>query len=152
MRESVLLAVGAVVAVVLQIVLAPNVAILGAMPNFALVYMATSAMLAKRDMVVVVAFCCGLALDLIGTYTVGVYAGLFVVAAFAAMRSAAFFGSDTLGATFVTRPFSRRARRGAFRPPRSRRAMDSGGLPTAWALKTTSRFASIEASNRRSLA
>ena len=101
MRESVLLAVGAVVAVVLQIVLAPNVAILGAMPNFALVYMATSAMLAKRDMVVVVAFCCGLALDLIGTYTVGVYAGLFVVAAFAAMRSAAFFGSDTLGATFV---------------------------------------------------
>ena len=33
MRESVLLVVGAVVAVVLQIVLAPNLVILGAMPD-----------------------------------------------------------------------------------------------------------------------
>ncbi len=101
MRESVLLVVGAAVAFALQIVLAPNISILGAMPNFALVYVATSSMLAKRDMVPVVAFACGLALDLVGTHTVGVYAGLFVAASFAAMRASAFFGNDTLTATFA---------------------------------------------------
>lgn len=40
MRESVLLVVGAVVAVVLQIVLAPNLVILGSMPDLVLVYVA----------------------------------------------------------------------------------------------------------------
>lgn len=45
MRESVLLVVGAVVAVVLQIVLAPNLVILGSMPDFVLVYVGIAAML-----------------------------------------------------------------------------------------------------------
>ncbi len=101
MRESVLLVVGAAVSVVLQIVLAPNIAILGALPDFVLVYVAISAMLLKRDSVVVMAFVVGLLVDLMGTSTVGVCAGLFALAAFASSRAAGFFGNDTLGATFA---------------------------------------------------
>ena len=77
MRESVLLVVGAVVAVVLQIVLAPNLVILGAMPDLVLVYVGIAAMLLRRDSVLVMAFFAGLAMDLVGTSTVGVCAGLY---------------------------------------------------------------------------
>ncbi len=101
MGETVLLVVGAAVSVVLQIVLAPNIAIVGAMPDFVLVYVGISAMLLKRDSVVVMAFVAGLVVDLMGTSTVGVCAGLFTLAAFAASRAAGFFGNDTLGATFA---------------------------------------------------
>ena len=57
MRESVLLVVGAVV-VVLQIVLAPNLVILGSMPDLVLVYVGIAAMLLRRDSVLVMAFFC----------------------------------------------------------------------------------------------
>ena len=83
MREPVLLVVGAVVAVVLQIVLAPNLVILGAMPDLVLVYVGIAAMLLRRDSVLVMAFFAGLAMDLVGTSTVGVC------------------GNDTLGASFA---------------------------------------------------
>ena len=76
MRESVLLVVGAVVAVVLQIVLAPNLVILGSMPDLVLVYVGIAAMLLRRDSVLVMAFFAGLVMDLVGTSTVGVCAGL----------------------------------------------------------------------------
>ena len=65
MRESVLLVVGAVVAVVLQIVLAPNLVILGSMPDLVLVYVGIAAMLLRRDSVLVMAFFAGLAMDLV---------------------------------------------------------------------------------------
>lgn len=82
MRESVLLVVGAVVAVVLQIVLAPNLVILGAMPDLVLVYVGIAAMLLRRDSVLVMAFFAGLAMDLVGTSTVGVCAGLYTLSHF----------------------------------------------------------------------
>ena len=63
MRESVLLVVGAVVAVVLQIVLAPNLVILGSMPDLVLVYVGIAAMLLRRDSVLVMAFFAGLAME-----------------------------------------------------------------------------------------
>lgn len=101
MRESVLLVVGAVVAVVLQIVLAPNLVILGAMPDLVLVYVGIAAMLLRRDSVLVMAFFAGLAMDLVGTSTVGVCAGLYTLIAFLASRAAGFFGNDTLGASLA---------------------------------------------------
>lgn len=97
MRESVLLVVGAVVAVVLQIVLAPNLVILGSMPDLVLVYVGIAAMLLRRDSVLVMAFFAGLAMDLVGTSTVGVCAGLYTLIAFLTSRAAGFFGNDTLG-------------------------------------------------------
>ena len=101
MRESVLLVVGAVVAVVLQIVLAPNLVILGAMPDLVLVYVGIAAMLLRRDSVLVMAFFAGLAMDLVGTSTVGVCAGLYTLIAFLSSRAAGFFGNDTLGASLA---------------------------------------------------
>ena len=101
MRESVLLVVGAVVAVVLQIVLAPNLVILGSMPNLVLVYVGIAAMLLRRDSVLVMAFFAGLAMDLVGTSTVGVCAGLYTLIAFLSSRAAGFFGNDTLGASLA---------------------------------------------------
>ena len=101
MRESVLLVVGAVVAVVLQIVLAPNLVILGSMPDFVLVYVGIAAMLLRRDSVLVMAFFAGLVMDLVGTSTVGVCAGLYTLIAFLTSRAAGFFGNDTLGASLA---------------------------------------------------
>ena len=101
MRESVLLVVGAVVAVVLQIVLAPNLVILGSMPDLVLVYVGIAAMLLRRDSVLVMAFFAGLAMDLVGTSTVGVCAGLYTLIAFLTSRAAGFFGNDTLRLLFL---------------------------------------------------
>ena len=101
MRESVLLVVGAVVAVVLQIVLAPNLVILGSMPDLVLVYVGIAAMLLRRDSVLVMAFFAGLVMDLVGTSTVGVCAGLYTLIAFLTSRAAGFFGNDTLGASLA---------------------------------------------------
>lgn len=101
MRESVLLVVGAVVAVVLQIVLAPNLVILGSMPDLVLVYVGIASMLLRRDSVLVMAFFAGLAMDLVGTSTVGVCAGLYTLIAFLSSRAAGFFGNDTLGASLA---------------------------------------------------
>ena len=101
MRESVHLVVGAVAAVVLQIVLAPNLVIMGSMPDFVLVYVGISAMLLRRDSVFVMAFIAGLFVDLMGTSTVGLCAGLYTLSAFLTSRAAGFFGNDTLGASFA---------------------------------------------------
>lgn len=100
-RETVLLAVGAAVALLLQIALAPNIAILGAMPNIALVYAAVAAMLRSADSVLVCAFLLGLACDLVGNSAVGVMAALLLLAAFAASRAAATFGGETLAVSLA---------------------------------------------------
>ena len=100
MRESVLLVVGAVVAVVLQIVLAPNLVILGSMPDFVLVYVGIAAMLLRRDSVLVMAFFAGLAMDLVGTSTVGLCAGLYTLGASLAISMGCFLLVEVLYAGF----------------------------------------------------
>lgn len=101
MRSNVLLVVGAVCALLLQIILAPNIAIMGAMPNFVLVYVGVAAMVRHSDSVVVMAFFLGLAYDLVGNATLGVMAALLTLVAFAASRAAAFFGSETVSVSFA---------------------------------------------------
>lgn len=96
MRENILLVVGAAAALLLQIVLAPNIAIMGAMPNFVLVYVGIAAMLRQTDFLVGMAFAAGLVYDFAGTSMIGVMAALLTVAAFVASRAGAFFNSDTL--------------------------------------------------------
>ena len=58
-------------------------------------------MLLRRDSVLVMAFFAGLAMDLVGTSTVGVCAGLYTLIAFLSSRAAGFFGNDTLGASLA---------------------------------------------------
>ena len=96
MRETVVLIAGGVVAFVLQTVLAPNISVLGAMPNFALVYVACAAMLRQSDAIVVVAFFLGLVTDLTSGGTVGVMAALLTLAAFIASRASALLGNETV--------------------------------------------------------
>ena len=99
MRESTLLIAGAVVAYVLQIVLAPNIAILGAMPNFMLVYVVIAGMSSQHDGITLLAFFSGLALDLTGTSAVGTMAALFIAVSLVTTRVASYLGSDTVGSS-----------------------------------------------------
>lgn len=101
MRETVVLIVGGMAAYALQCVLAPNIAILGAMPNFCLAFVATAAMLRQSDDVIVVAFVLGLATDLFGGGTVGISAALFTLTAFIASRASALLGNETVAASLL---------------------------------------------------
>lgn len=92
---------GAVVAVALQLVLAPNVAIMGAMPNFILVYVGIAAMNHRSDMVPVLAFACGLVADLMGTSTVGVMAALLTLVALLACRVSVILGSESFAVSLM---------------------------------------------------
>jgi rod shape-determining protein MreD len=75
--------VGAVVIFILQIVVAPNIALFGIVPNLLLIYAIVVAMLLPTNSSLVLAFVCGLASDLLGFGPVGSLAFLLVVAAFA---------------------------------------------------------------------
>lgn len=101
MRETIVLVIGGLVAFVLQAVLASNIAVIGAMPNFALVYVATAAMLRQTDAIVAIAFVLGLVYDLTSGGTVGVMAALLTVAAFIASRASALLGNETVAASLL---------------------------------------------------
>ncbi len=96
MRESIIAIVGGVVAVLLQIIVAPNIAIFSAMPNFVLAYTGIVAMLCRENKIVVLAFFLGLAYDLLGSNPVGLMSGLLVLVAFIAGRAYDMFGNDTV--------------------------------------------------------
>lgn len=95
-RENIVVAVGAVVAVLLQIVVAPNIAIFSAQPNFLLAYVLVVAIVRPVDAGVVLPFVLGLLCDLLGTGPVGGYAFLFVIVSFAAARAFSVLDNDTL--------------------------------------------------------
>ncbi len=101
MRESVLLVVGAVVAVVLQIVLAPNLVILGSMPDLVLVYVGIAAMLLRRDSVLVMAFLQVLPWTLWEHRRSACACWALYAHRIFASRAAGFFGNDTLGASLA---------------------------------------------------
>lgn len=96
MRDTVIAIVGGLVAVVLQIIIAPNIAIFSAMPNFVLAYTGIVAMLCRENRIIVLAFVLGLAYDLLGSNPVGLMAGLCVVVAFVAGKAYDMFGNDTV--------------------------------------------------------
>ena len=95
-RENVVVAVGALVAVVLQVAVAPNVAIFAAQPNFLLAYVLTVAIANPLGAGPVLPFALGLLFDLLGTGPVGGMALLFTLASLAASRAFAVLDNDTL--------------------------------------------------------
>lgn len=95
-RETNIAIIGAIVAVLLQIVLSPNIAIFSAMPNILIIYVLVVAMLMPGDAVFVIAFLMGLMSDLLGYGPVGALPFLLLIASFAAMRAIAVFDNDTL--------------------------------------------------------
>ena len=95
-RENVVVAVGALVAVVLQVAVAPNVAIFAAQPNFLLAYVLTVAIANPLGAGPVLPFALGLLFDLLGTGPVGGMALLFTLASLAASRAFGVLDNDTL--------------------------------------------------------
>ncbi len=102
MRETVVLVIGGIVAFVLQCVLAPNLSILGVMPNFVLAYVATAAMLRQSDFIVILAFALGLLCDFTSAGSVGVMAALFALATFIVSRVASVMGHEMLAISLLT--------------------------------------------------
>ncbi|WP_080798172.1 rod shape-determining protein MreD [Arabiibacter massiliensis] len=95
-RENIVVAAGALVALVLQVVVAPNIALFSAQPNFLLAYVLVAAIANPHGEGPVMPFLLGLAYDLLGTGPVGGMALLFVLASFAASRAFAVLDNDTL--------------------------------------------------------
>lgn len=94
--DRVVVIAGAAVAVLLQVIVAPNIALFSAVPNFLLAYaLVVSIVRAPREGVVL-PFVMGLLFDLLGHGPVGAMAFLLVIAAFAASRLFAVLNNDTL--------------------------------------------------------
>ena len=95
-RENGVVAVGALAAIVLQVAVAPNVAIFAAQPNFLLAYVLAVAIANPLGAGPVLPFVLGLLFDLLGTGPVGGMALLFMLASLAASRAFAVLDNDTL--------------------------------------------------------
>lgn len=81
-RGRIVIIGGAVVAVLLQLILAPNIVVFSAMPNFILAFVLVAAMIRPTDSILVTAFVLGLLFDLLGYGPVGSMALLLTVSAF----------------------------------------------------------------------
>lgn len=101
MRDSVLFSLAAFASVVLQLMLAPCIEILGAMPNFVLVFVGVAAMFRPSDSMMVVGFGAGMIYDLVSSGTPGVMAGLLSLAAFCTSRASMRLGNDTLAVSLL---------------------------------------------------
>lgn len=101
-RASLIVLVGAVVAVLLQIVIAPNIAISGAMPNFLLIFTMIVAIACPREGGVVLPFVLGLLFDLMGGGPVGAMAFLMTLFSFLASRAFSVLDNENLFMPFVT--------------------------------------------------
>ena len=95
-RDGIAVAVGAVVAVLLQVVVAPNIALFGAMPNFVVAYALLVAIVRPMAAGPVMPFVLGLVFDLVSGGPVGTMAFLLVLMTFLAARAFAVLDNDTL--------------------------------------------------------
>ena len=101
LRETKLVIIGSLVAILLQVILAPNIIIFQVMPNFILLYTLVVSMLIPLDSILIIAFILGLICDLLGYGPVGGMAFLLTLAAFAAQRLHAVFDSNSVGAPLL---------------------------------------------------
>lgn len=93
--ERLVICIGALVALVLDVVVSSNISFFSATPNFMISYSIVISMICKTDSAYVVAFCLGLLCDLLGYGPVGLLAFLLVVAAFAARRVVTRYGTGS---------------------------------------------------------
>ena len=88
--------IGALIAIILQIVVAPNVNVLSAAPNFILCYVVAIAVGNARNVGYVLPFVCGLVYDIAGSGPVGAMAFVCVAVTFAASLAFQAFDNETL--------------------------------------------------------
>lgn len=89
-------ALGALIAVVLQIVLAPNIAIMGTMPQLIIVYAIAISLILPRDSSYVLVFVLGMVGDLLGYGPVGALPFILLICTWAMHASQHTFGNGTL--------------------------------------------------------
>lgn len=95
-RDTIIIFIGAVISIVLQIVVAPNIALFSAQPNFLLAFVLVVAIVRPAQAGPVLPFVLGLVCDLLGTGPVGGMALLFVLASAIASRAFLILDNDTL--------------------------------------------------------
>ncbi len=96
MENSAPLAVGAIIAIVLQVVVAPFITVLAATPNFLLVYCMLVAVFRGPSAGFILPFVLGLFFDLAGGGPIGAMAFTLVLATFIVSRSYGALANDTL--------------------------------------------------------
>ena len=95
-RERIALVVGALIALALQVMLAPVLAIGPAQPNFIAVYCLAAAVARPQSAGPVLPFVMGMAYDLVGGGAVGSLAFLLVLVTVVASRTLGALNNDTL--------------------------------------------------------
>lgn len=95
-RDNIVLVVGALMAVVAQIVVAPNIALFSVMPNVIVVYVLLVAIVRPATSGPVLPFILGLIFDLLSGGPVGAMAFLLPLFAFLASRAFSVLDNDTL--------------------------------------------------------
>lgn len=95
-RDNIVVFVGAIIVVVLQIVVAPNITLFSAQPNFLLAFVLVVAIVRPTNAGPVLPFVLGLVCDLVGTGPIGGMALLFVLASAIASRAFLILDNDTL--------------------------------------------------------
>lgn len=105
-RETIVVAAGAVFAVLLQIILAPSIAIGSAMPNFIMMYALAMAVARPGDTGPVLPFVLGLLYDLLGFGPVGAQAFLLVLVSFLMTKAFQVLDNDTPVMPFIAMTLS----------------------------------------------
>lgn len=95
-RENVMGVVGALVAVLLQVIVAPAITLFAAVPNFIAVYCVVRAVACPAQSGVLLPFVLGLLFDLIGGGPVGAMAFVLVLVTFFSSRLYEALNNDTL--------------------------------------------------------
>lgn len=95
-------AIGALLALVFQVVVAPNIAIMGTMPSFVICYVLAVALLLPGTPSYVIAFCLGIMADLLGYGPVGALSVILLIAAFCIEQADKTFGNGTLFVSCIT--------------------------------------------------
>ncbi len=93
--------IGAIIACLLQVVVAPNIAIAQALPNFMLAYVVVVSITMANTCGFVMPFVLGLIFDLIGGGPIGAMALLLVLVAFGLSRVFVVLDNDTLFITVI---------------------------------------------------
>lgn len=101
MRIGYRMIIGGFIALLLQTVIAPNIPILGAMPNFILVYVCVVAMIYNGPATYVLAFTMGLLYDFMSVHPVGIMAAVLTLVAYIAGRSYEVFGNETMSLSLI---------------------------------------------------
>ncbi|ACV22442.1 rod shape-determining protein MreD [Slackia heliotrinireducens] len=96
MADTFKIIIGALISIVLQIVVSPNISIFGAQPNIIMVYVVVVSMLRSDNRSVWLAFIMGLAYDLFCNGHLGLTAALLLIASFVSSKAFEAFNNDTL--------------------------------------------------------